>query len=166
MKELRIPIKNKPVLSPHDPWVLFKVSPSWNHSPLCDLPHSPKRMTAKLNWWNSILQISPFPQLSKDTNMHVRHICKHTRTPCTHACTQCSHTNIHIYHFNPSYPFENISKFHIAANSSWMFASDTLAVLLNVPPNGQLWVIWKDAVLCGQQAAPGRQLKDKTIYYY
>lgn len=105
---------------------------------------------------------SPCPHLSKDTVIPFEaHMQTHTNRMHTRA-----HTLTRAFHFNPRYPFEKRSKFHIDVYSSWMFASDIPAALLNVPPNGQLWVIWKDAPACGQQAAPGRQLKDKTIHYY
>lgn len=72
----------RPLHSPSWPLVLFEVSPSWQQSPLCDLPHSPKRIRLQSSTGEIQPCESPLPfsctgvPIGTYANTHVcAHVC-------------------------------------------------------------------------------------------
>lgn len=164
--------------SPHAFWIPFmnlgavqSVTFPTAVTPLCDLPHSPKRIRLQSSTGEIQADKSPLPSAVRGYRYTcLRQIQTHTYGRI-HARTREVACECTITVSISLLLFQNISCFHAATYASWMFASDiqingaakcATSVLLR-PTLGGCTTLFSAT---SSQPSPGRQLRDKTIHCY
>lgn len=165
--------------SPHAFWIPFmnlgavqSVTFPTAVTPLCDLPHSPKRIRLQSSTGEIQADKSPLPSAVRGYDTHVWGKSKRTHMDAFMHAHEKLHANARSpFQSHSLLLFQNISCFHAATYASWMFASDiqingaakcATSVLLQ-PTLGGCTTLFSAT---SSQPSPGRQLRDKTIHCY